>query len=155
MDENENSRADNNPDEERDEDRGSGESRTTARRSGRTTSSRKTGTSRSARTTGERSTGNGASRDEGDRASAMSAIAILRKAREQFEELTGYVPESISALNRTDDGWQMKAEVVELERVPDTMSLLGSYTVTLDDNGDVTGYERVRRYTRGRDDPNG
>lgn len=98
-------------------------------------------------------TENGASRDSGDRATAMSAIKILRKAREQFEELTGHAPESISALNRNGDGWQMKAEVVELERVPDTMSLLASYTVTLDDNGDVTGYERTRRYTRGRDDP--
>ena len=87
------------------------------------------------------------------RATAMSAITILRKAREQFEELTGHSPESISALSRAGAGWEMKAEVVELERVPDTMSLLASYTVTLDDSGDVVGYERTRRYTRGRDDP--
>ena len=92
-------------------------------------------------------------RDTGGRATAMSAIAILRRAREQFEELTGHSPESISALSRAGEGWEMKAEVVELERVPDTMSLLASYTVTLDDNGDVVGYERTRRYTRGRDDP--
>lgn len=89
------------------------------------------------------------------RRSAVSAIATLRKAREQFEELTGHHPESVSALTRTDSGWQMTAEVLELERVPDTMSLLASYAVTLDDGGDVLGYERVRRYTRGREDRNG
>lgn len=149
----ENPREDETPDEER----GSGKRRTGRTTSGRTSgtsSGRKTGEGRSSgRTAAARSTGNGAAHDEGDRASAMSAIAILRQAREQFEELTGNVPESISALNRTDDGWQMKAEVVELERVPDTMSLLASYTVTLDNNGDVSEYERTRRYTRGRDDP--
>ena len=91
--------------------------------------------------------------DNPDRTKAVSAIAALRTAREQFEELTGHKPESISALTRTDDGWEMKAEVVELERVPDTMSLLASYTIALDANGDVQTYERTRRYTRGRADP--
>ena len=90
--------------------------------------------------------------ENSDRDKAVTAIATLRTARHQFEELTGYTPESISALTRTDDGWEMKAEVVELERVPDTMSLLASYTVTLDDDGDVRSYERTRRYTRGRAD---
>lgn len=91
--------------------------------------------------------------ENSDRHSAVSAIATIRTARQQFEELTGCTAESISALTRTDDGWEMKAEVVELERVPDTMSLLASYTVTLNDDGDVRTYERTRRYTRGRADP--
>lgn len=84
---------------------------------------------------------------------ALSAIARVRKAREQFEELTGYTPESVSALTRSEDGWRLTVEVVELERVPDTTSLLASYTVTMDDDGDVLTYERSRRYTRGRADP--
>lgn len=91
--------------------------------------------------------------DNPDGKKAVSAIATLRTAREQFEELTGLTPETISALTRTDDGWEMKAEVVELERVPDTMSLLASYTIALSTDGDVQTYERTRRYTRGRADP--
>ena len=91
--------------------------------------------------------------DTSDRTKAVSAIAVFRTARAQFEELTGLVPESISALTRTDDGWEMKAEVVELERVPETMSLLASYTIALSTDGDVQTYERTRRYTRGRADP--
>lgn len=83
---------------------------------------------------------------------AISAIAKVRKAREQFEELTGYTPESVSALSRHEDGWEIRIEVLELERVPDTTSLLASYSVTLDDNGDVMSYERCRRYTRGQAD---
>lgn len=83
---------------------------------------------------------------------AVSAIEKIRTARAQFEELTGYTPESISALTQVAEGWEIKVEVVELERVPDTTSLLASYTVSLTDGGDVTGYERSRRYTRGQPD---
>lgn len=86
------------------------------------------------------------------RRKAVSAISRIRKAREQFEELTGYVPESVSALTQSDEGWEIRVEVVELERVPDTTSLLASYKVTLDDSGEVMSYERCSRYTRGRAD---
>jgi hypothetical protein len=86
------------------------------------------------------------------RRGAVSAISRIRRARDQFEELTGYAPESVSALTRSEDGWEIRVEVVELERVPDTTSLLASYKVALDDNGEVMSYERCRRYTRGRAD---
>jgi len=86
------------------------------------------------------------------RGRAVSAISKIRKARAQFEELTGYEPESVSSLTKSDDGWEIHVEVVELERVPDTTSLLASYKVTLDDAGEVMAYERCRRYTRGRAD---
>ncbi|CAM5480354.1 hypothetical protein SPURM210S_01831 [Streptomyces purpurascens] len=41
-------------------------------------------------------------------------------------------------------------EVVELERVPDTMTIMATYRVTLDPQGLLLGYERVRRYARGQ-----
>lgn len=48
----------------------------------------------------------------------------------------------------TDDGWQVEVEVLELERVPDTTSVLGTYQVDLDESGELLGYRRLRRYTR-------
>jgi hypothetical protein len=83
---------------------------------------------------------------------AGSAVARVARVREQFLELTGQEPVSVSGMARIDGGWQMTVEVVELRRVPDTASLLASYRVTTDDAGDVTGYERVRRYRRGEGD---
>ncbi|MET9800632.1 gas vesicle protein GvpO [Streptomyces sp. NPDC006368] len=77
----------------------------------------------------------------------------LRGACEQLAQLTGMTTESVSSFRRTDDdGWQLTVEVVELERVPETMSLLASYEVELDQDGELTGYRRVRRYERGRAD---
>jgi hypothetical protein len=76
----------------------------------------------------------------------------MRSAAQQLEELLGRPPESISALRPTDDGWEAEVEVLELERIPETASVLASYRVTLDAEGELMAYERVRRYTRGQID---
>jgi len=82
----------------------------------------------------------------------LGPMDVLRQARAQLAELTGMEAESVSSFERTDDGWSLEIEVLELVRVPDTMSLLASYEVTLDPRGELTGYRRVRRYERGRAD---
>ncbi|MDQ0948429.1 hypothetical protein QFZ24_002352 [Streptomyces phaeochromogenes] len=83
-----------------------------------------------------------------------SPMEVLRNARTQLAELTGMVAESVSSFERTEDGWTLQIEVLELVRVPDTMSLLASYEATCDLQGELTGYRRVRRYERGRADSN-
>ncbi|MFD9071238.1 gas vesicle protein GvpO [Streptomyces lasiicapitis] len=80
-------------------------------------------------------------------------VTVLRQAREQLAELTGMTAENVSSYERTEDGWELAVEVLELARVPDTMSLLATYAVTLDPQGELTGYRRTRRYERGRADP--
>ncbi|MER6162176.1 gas vesicle protein [Streptomyces sp. NPDC001868] len=80
-------------------------------------------------------------------------MEVLRRARTQFAELTGMAPESVSSFEQSETGWTLEVEVLEIARVPDTMSLLASYRVELDPMGELTGYRRVRRYERGRADP--
>ncbi|GAA2728692.1 gas vesicle protein [Streptomyces nogalater] len=82
-------------------------------------------------------------------------MEVLRQARTQLTELTGLVPETVSSFEQTEDGWSIEVEVLELARVPDTMSLMASYQVELDPEGQLTGYRRVRRYERGRADARG
>ncbi|GHH93039.1 gas vesicle protein GvpO [Streptomyces capillispiralis] len=79
-------------------------------------------------------------------------MEVLRQARGQLAELTGMEAESVSSFAQTEEGWTLEVEVLELERVPDTMSLMASYQVELDPDGQLTGYRRVRRYERGRAD---
>ncbi|MDC2947685.1 gas vesicle protein [Streptomyces heilongjiangensis] len=93
----------------------------------------------------------GRSRDEAAR-SRPTPMQVLRHARDQLAELTGLEAESVSSFERTEDGWALEVEVLEMARVPDTMSLLASYQVELDADGELTGYRRVRRYERGRAD---
>ena len=58
--------------------------------------------------------------------------------------------ESISAFKATEDGWQLSVEVVEVARIPDTTSILATYSVQLDSHGELVGYERLGRYARGQ-----
>lgn len=81
------------------------------------------------------------------------AASAMREALTQFQELTGQQPESVSAMRRSENGgWIFRVEVVELHRIPDTTSLLATYEVQVDGDGAVSGWERVRRYERGRAD---
>ncbi|WP_256106029.1 gas vesicle protein [Streptomyces sp. ODS05-4] len=82
----------------------------------------------------------------------MSAPRAIRSAADQLQELLGRAPEAVSAVRPTDDGWEADVEVLELERIPETTSVLASYRVRLDPAGELTAYERVRRYTRGQID---
>ncbi|MDY0812770.1 gas vesicle protein [Kitasatospora purpeofusca] len=110
----------------------------------------------SARTgsTGRRAAGEagaaGAARRRSRRVSAPQAMSY---AAEQLAQLLGRVPESVSALKPTEDGWRADVEVVELERIPETTSVMASYRVSLDEEGELVAYERIRRYTRGQIDP--
>ncbi|MBB4794687.1 gas vesicle protein GvpO [Streptomyces nodosus] len=82
----------------------------------------------------------------------LSPMEVLRRARAEFAELTGMTPEAVSSFEPTEDGWELEIEVLELARVPDTMSLIASYEVELTADGELAGYRRVRRYERGRAD---
>ncbi len=55
-------------------------------------------------------------------------------------------------MGREDDGWCVVVDVLELPRIPDTTSLLASYEVRIDQDGELMGYRRVRRYRRGSAD---
>ncbi|MFH8607362.1 gas vesicle protein [Streptomyces sp. NPDC018029] len=118
--------------------------------------SRKTTEDTDNKSSGEKTSDEKASQAaDGEKAALPGPMAVLRHAREQLAELTGMTPESVSSFERTEDGWLLEIEVLELSRVPDTMSLLASYEVQLDPQGELTGYRRLRRYERGRSEPRG
>ncbi|MEW2544231.1 gas vesicle protein [Streptomyces sp. NPDC047002] len=82
----------------------------------------------------------------------IGAPEAMRRAAEQLSGLLGSAPDSVSAIKKTDDGWTAAVEVVEIERIPDTSSVMASYRVDLDSEGELVGYERTQRYPRGRVD---
>lgn len=126
---------------------GSTPSKTTSKTTGKTTS---------------RSAGKPASRSDGDESGARRPAAarseprrrpsgrqVAAEASRQLVELTGKEPEGIIGLERTEDGWTVEVEVLELRRVPNTTDVLASYAVTMDEHGELEGYQRRARYVRG------
>ena len=90
----------------------------------------------------------------------LSLPQLVGRAREQIEELFGKPVESVSAFEQSDGdgdgngkGWTVTLELLELPRIPDTTSLLGTYEATLDGDGNLLGAKRTRRYPRNQSDP--
>ena len=78
-----------------------------------------------------------------------SGAQLARRASRELAEITGLKPESVTSLERADDGgWRVTVELLELSRVPDTDDILGSYRAELDENGELLSYQRLRRYAR-------
>ena len=88
-----------------------------------------------------------APRAEADR--PPNAGRIAAEALRQLVELTGKDAEGVVGLDRSDDGWKVDVEVVEVRRIPNTTDVLALYEVEVDSRGSLQGYRRVRRYVRG------
>jgi hypothetical protein len=78
----------------------------------------------------------------------MNAIEIAQWAKEQLAQLTGLEPDTVSKLDRDEHGWQVTVEMVEMKYVPSSGDMLGSYKISLDDEGNLLTYQRTRRYRR-------
>ena len=80
--------------------------------------------------------------------SAPKLTDLTRRARGEFESLTGQIVESVSSVRRREDGWVLCLEVVELERVPASTSILGTYEAWVENDGSLIEFGRTGRYHR-------
>lgn len=79
----------------------------------------------------------------------LRAARAAALAASQLRELTGRDPEAVVGMSRTDDGWRVEIEALELRRIPETTDVLACYAVELDGDGDLVSCNRLRRYVRG------
>lgn len=80
------------------------------------------------------------------------AEEAAERACQSLQKLIRHRAEGVSAVSRSDDGWHIDVDVLELPRIPDTTSLLATYEVDIDEDGSLLQYRRVRRYRRGQAD---
>lgn len=135
-----------------------GTAKTSTSKSTRKTSAKKQPAQKSAqkKSAQKKSTANDASGPSSRRSApraesrpSMSAGEVARTAAEQLAELIGQQVESVTGLERTEDGWKVEAEVLELRRIPSTTDVLATYEILVDSRGDLEGYRRAGRYARG------
>ena len=81
---------------------------------------------------------------------------LAQQASGELEQLLGRPVSSVLGVRRDDDdGWEVTLEIVEVDRIPETTSIMGVYAVNLDQQGEVMGYRRTRRYHRGQPSEDG
>ena len=84
-----------------------------------------------------------------------TARQAVKAALPQVMDLTGKQAESITDVERREDGWMIGIEVVEDRRIPSSADILAGYEATVDQDGELIAYRRVSRYIRGRSDSDG
>jgi len=78
----------------------------------------------------------------------MTGAEIAVVAKETLAELTGLTPETVSGMSKDEEGWHVFVDLIELKRIPEATDVLATYETVLDDEGNLTRYERIRRYSR-------
>jgi hypothetical protein len=76
-------------------------------------------------------------------------MRLAVEAAEQLVGLTGKEFEGIVGLSRSEDGWSVQVEVLDMRRIPSSTDVIAVYEVDVDEDGDLTGYRRLHRYLRG------
>jgi hypothetical protein len=90
--------------------------------------------------------------EQADGLTPNEAAAVVKRAKQQLQDVLGNEPESVSGLERSEGKWTVTLEVVEVRRVPESTDVLASYEVVLDDDGGIVQMHRLRRYRRSQVD---
>jgi hypothetical protein len=75
---------------------------------------------------------------------------LVEDTKRQMTAITGLPPDTISRLDRSDDGWMLNIDMLEHRSVPRTQDLLASFEVALDDSGQIMRWRRTGRFVRGQ-----
>ena len=89
------------------------------------------------------------------RRTRLSAEKAAERGVRYITRFTGKEPETVTQIARSDAGWVVGVEVVEDRRIPSSSDILAIYEVRIDREGEVDGYRRTARYSRGRGNTEG
>lgn len=84
----------------------------------------------------------------GDGGSTPKLRRIAERIRQDLSDVLGLEVERVTGLSGGEDGWRAEVDLVEVSRIPPSTDVLATYEVTADGQGNVEGYERVKRFRR-------
>ena len=68
---------------------------------------------------------------------------LVETAREDLASLTGLELGSTLSTLKDEKGWRVQVEMVEKKSLPDSMDILATYEVLMDDDGNVLEFKRA------------
>jgi len=78
----------------------------------------------------------------------MKFVDVIKKARSELNMLTGLEISSTISAEPDEDGWKVTLEAVEKKSIPDNMDILAIYETSLDQEGNMLEFNRVRMRKR-------
>ncbi len=80
----------------------------------------------------------------------MDMTGLAERAKSQMAGLTGLKPIAVTGAFRDEQGWHIGLDMLEMSRIPSATDVLGDYEVLMDENGNITRFERKRTRLRGK-----
>jgi len=72
----------------------------------------------------------------------MKVSELVGEARSQLTGLTGLPLGSTLGVSKLEDAWKVEVELVEKKSIPDSMDILATYEVILDEEGGLVEFHR-------------
>ncbi len=80
---------------------------------------------------------------------ATELMNLAERAKEQLAELTGFSPVAAVGGFKDEEGWHISVDAVEMVRIPNSTDIIGTYVVSLDQDGNMLKFEKKRSRLRG------
>ncbi len=79
----------------------------------------------------------------------MNLSEIQEKVVPQIRKLLNKEPESISSIEKTNEGWKVLCDVLDKKSIPETYDLLKIFEFVTDKEAKVTSFKQLRKIRRG------
>lgn len=79
----------------------------------------------------------------------MDVVEVSKKIGPQIAELFKKELDALSFIEKADDGWLVRCDMLEKKSIPETFDLLRIFELKLDSNARIKGYKEVGRRRRG------
>jgi len=80
---------------------------------------------------------------------ATAMMNLAERAKAQLAEVTGFSPVAAVGGFKDEEGWHISVDVLEMARLPESTDMIGTYMVTLDQEGNMVKFEKKRARLRG------
>ena len=80
---------------------------------------------------------------------ATEMMSLAERVKEQLAEVTGFSSIAVVGASNDEEGWHITVDMVEMARIPESTDIVGTYVVTLDQEGKLVKFEKKRSRLRG------
>ena len=80
---------------------------------------------------------------------AIGITSLAERAKRQLAEVTGFSPVAAVGGFKDEEGWHITVDAVEMTRIPESSDLIGTYVVSLDEDGNMVKFEKKKARLRG------
>ena len=79
----------------------------------------------------------------------IEMMNLAERAKEQLAEVTGFSPVAAVGGFKDEEGWHISVDVLEMARLPEATDIIGTYVVSLDQEGNMVKFGKRMSRLRG------